>query len=418
MIHTHKYRLYPNIEQKSLLAKHFGHTRWVYNWGLGEKKKAYETAAKSLSYVDLAKMLTLVKKEDGKEWLSEVSAQSLQQALMHLDTAYKNFFEGRADFPTLKSKHSSKQSFTVAQYVDVDWGTRSIKLQKFDGPIKFKVSRRFPGDPRKCTVTKNASGEYHISICFETPDVVPEKPHLVSREDVLGIDVGIKDFAITSEGEVVKNNRYTKRFEKRLALLQQRHSHKKKGSHNRKKAQLAVARCHQKIVDQRGDFLHKLSTRLVSENKAIARESLNVAGMIRNHKLSKAVSDASWSTFDAMLKYKAELGGKWFLQIGRFEASSKTCHVCSYVKRDMTLSDRSWVCPTCKTVHDRDVNAAFNIRNWAWVAWVQKKQLPLGEGEVMPVSRKRKLPDGVKAEGTGARGSSHGAGINRESSVC
>lgn len=413
MIQTHKYRMYPTEEQKVLLAKHFGHCRWAYNWGLETKKKEYESVGKSSSCFELQKKLTDLKKKEEMKWLSEVSAQALQQSLTHLDAAYNNFFAKRSAFPTFKSKYNSTQSYTLAAYVEIDWGTGKINLPKFKQGIKTRLSRKIVGPPRKCTVSKNASNQYHISICFETGTDLPTKENITSRDEILGIDVGLKDFAITSEGEVVENPKFLNRNLDRLALLQQRLSHKKKGSKNREKAKLAVAKQHQKIVNQRTDFLHKLSTRLVGENQAIAREDLNVSGMLKNHNLAQAISDVSWSTFDSMVSYKCERQGKWYLRIGRWDASSKTCNVCSYVKKDLKLSDRSWVCPICKTVHDRDVNAALNIRNWAWIAWLHKGKVPQEVRKLMPVSVSNH--DGLKAEGVGARGSKYGAGINRVS---
>lgn len=413
MIQTHKYRMYPTDEQKVLLAKHFGHCRWVYNWGLETKKKEYSDTGKSSSCFELQKKLTEIKKTEGMHWLSEVSAQALQQSLTHLDAAYNNFFAKRTAFPTFKSKYNNVQSYTIAAHVGIDWGTGKVNLPKFKQGIKARLSRKIIGAPRKCIITKNASCQYHISVCFETGTEVPLTCKIESRAEILGIDVGLKDFATTSEGDVIENPKFHKTKLSRLALLQQRLSHKKKGSKNREKAKLAVAKQHQKIVNQRTDFLHKLSTRLVGENQAIAREDLNVSGMLKNHNLAQAVSDVSWSTFDSMMSYKCERQGKWYLRIGRWDASSKTCNVCSYVKKDLKLSERSWVCPTCKEWHDRDVNAALNIRNWAWIAWLHKEKVPQEVRELMPVSVSDH--DGLKAKGGGASGSRYGAGINRVS---
>jgi putative transposase len=401
MLKAFKYRLYPNDEQKALLAKQFGHCRWVYNWGLRIKQDAFKATGKSPSKFDLANQLPGLKKETATEWLKEAGSQSLQAALEHLDTAYNNFFAKRADYPTFKSKHDSKQSYTIPSGVEVVWDQGRVWLPKFKESLVVKLSRKYEGATRKATVSRNASGEYYISIIVETGAEAPVKPKLESKDDVLGVDVGLKDFAITSEGEVVDNPKYLKHASKRLALLQKRQSHKVKGSKNRNKARVLVARCHQKISDKRTDFLHKLSSRLVGENKAVAREDLNVAGMLKNHKLAKGISDVSWSQFDTFLTYKCEWYGKWFLQIGRFEASSKTCNVCSYVKRDLTLADRKWYCPVCKVWHDRDVNAAKNMSSWAYIAWQREQEIPTGGGESKSVSPPGDIQRKPKRKGVG-----------------
>lgn len=401
--------MYPTVEQQVLLSKHFGSCRWVYNWALQTKKEAYTRTGKSPSCFDLQKQITQLKKQEETSWLKEVNSQSLQAAVVNLDAAYSNFFSGRAKFPKFKSKLDSSQSYTLPDNVIVDWGTERIKLPKFQEPIKFVASRKFPGDPRKCVVTKNASGQYHISIVFEDDNEIPTKPYILKKEDVLGIDVGIKSFAVTSEGELIDNPSYFRKAEKRLALAQRRLSHKKKGSNSYKKEKIKVARCHLKITNQRKDFLHKLSTRLVSENQAIARETLNVKGMLQNHCLAKSISDAGWSQFDSYLSYKCDLQGKWFLQIGQFEASSKTCHKCGYTNRALSLSERVWVCPVCGEVHDRDVNASLNIRNWSYVGWLQGKLVPSDTGELMPDS-------GVKVDGRGSRRGNHRSGTSYRSS--
>lgn len=386
MLKAFKYRIYPTDEQKALFAKQFGHCRWVYNWGLSIKQDAYKATGKSPNKFELANRLPGLKKDPSTAWLKEAYSQSLQASLEHLDMAYNNFFAKRAKLPSYKSKHDSKQSYTIPSGIAIDWNHGRIELPKFKDPLVIKLSRRYEGATRKATVSKNASGEYFISIIVETGAEAPVKPNLESKDDVLGIDVGLKDFAITSEGEVLDNPKYLKHSSKRLALLQKKLDHKVKGSNNRNKAKVLVARCHQKISDKRTDFLHKLSSRLVGENKAIAREDLNVAGMLKNHKLAKGISDVSWSQFDTFLTYKCEWYGKWFLQIGRFEASSKTCHVCSYVKKDLALADREWWCPVCKEWHDRDVNAARNLSSWAYIAWQREQEIPTGGGESKSVS--------------------------------
>jgi putative transposase len=257
-------------------------------------------------------------------------------------------------------------------------------LPKFKEAIKIKLSRKIIGRITKSTVSKNASDEYYISILANDGLELPTKPILTEKQEVLGIDVGIKDFCVTSEGEVVENPKFLRSKQERLALLQRNLSHKQKGSKNRKKAQLKVARLHQKIVNKRTDFLHKLSTRLVRENQAIAREDLNVKGMMKNHKLARAISEVAWTQFDSMTQYKTDWQGKWFLEVGRFDASSKTGNECGHYYKGLTLDQRTWKCPECGIVYDRDVNAARNIRDWAFISH-NKNLSTHGHGELKSV---------------------------------
>lgn len=387
MIKAFKYRLYPNDDQKVLMSKHFGHCRWVYNWGLDTKRKAYTLTGKSPSKFDLSNMLPAMKKQEATIWLKEVNSQSLQATLENLDMAFNAFFNKRSEFPKFKSKNNSKQSFTIPCGVEVDYNHGRIRLPKFKEAIKIKLSRKIVGKITKATVSKNASDEYYISILANDDLELPVKPKLESKTDVLGIDVGIKDFCVTSEGEVVNNPKFLRSTHDRLTLLQRKLSHKQKGSKNRKKAQLKVARYHQTIVNKRTDFLHKLSTRLVRENQAIAREDLNVKGMMKNHKLARAISEVAWTQFGSMCQYKTDWYGKWNLQIGRFDASSKTGNECGHYYGGLTLDQRTWKCPECGIIYDRDVNAALNIRDWAFIAH-NKNLIPTDGGESKSVRPK------------------------------
>ena len=387
MIKAFKYRIYPTDEQKVLMSKHFGHCRWVYNWGLDTKRKAYTLTGKSPSKFDLSNMLPSMKKQEATVWLKEVNSQSLQATLENLDMAFNAFFNKRSEFPKFKSKNNSKQSFTIPCGVEVDYDHGRVWLPKFKDSIKIKLSRKIVGRITKSTVSNNASGEYYISILANDELEVPTKPMLVDKHEVLGIDVGIKDFCVTSEGEVVENPKFLRSKQERLVLLQRNLSHKQKGSKNRKKAQLKVAKLHQKIVNKRTDFLHKLSTRLVRENQAIAREDLNVKGMMQNHKLARSISEVAWTQFDSMCTYKTEWQGKWYLQIGRFEASSKTGNECGHYYKELSLDQRSWTCPECGIAYDRDVNAARNIRDWAFITH-NKNSVPTDGGEVKSVRPK------------------------------
>ena len=385
MLRSYKYRIYPDDGQKVLLSKHFGHCRWIYNWGLELKQRSYKETGKSPSKFDLSNMLPTMKRTKETEWLKEVGSQSLQATLEHLDNAFNAFFNKRNKYPAFKSKHSSKQSFTIPSGIELDFDRGRIWLPKFKEPINIKLSRKIEGTIRKSVVSKNSSGEYYISIVVEDGKEIPEKVKIDKREDILGIDVGIKDFCVTSEGEIIENQKFLRSKQKRLKLLQRKLSHKQKGSNNRNKAKLKVARLHQKVVNQRKDFLHKLSFRLVSENKAIAREDLNVKGMLKNHCLANAISDVAWSQFDSFLKYKAEWQGKHFLEIGRFDASSKICNKCGHYHGSLVLSDGILICEKCGSIIDRDFNASLNIRDFAFISFIKGTQ---GHGKVKSVKLK------------------------------
>ncbi len=392
MLKAYQYRIYPTDEQEVLISKHVGHCRWVYNWGLVFKQRTYSETGKNITKYELSNLLPEMKKAKETEWLKEVNSQSLQSALDNLDKAFVSFFEKRSNFPKFKSKRKSKHSFTVPSGTTVDFDHGLIYLPKFKEPIKAKLHRSLRGSIKRSIVSKNSANEYYVSILVDDELEIPHKVTIQSQNSVLGIDVGLKDFCATSEGEVVENPHFVKKNRKKLKKLQRRMQRKERGSNNREKARLAVARLHLKISNRRSDFLHKLSTRLLRENQAVAREDLNVKGMLQNHKLSGSISEVAWNEFDRMLKYKAEWTGKHFLQIGRFEASSKTCHLCGNV-HNLKLSDREWVCEKCKTVHNRDVNAALNIRNWAFRAYERNMNdgrgiHTQGHGEVKSVSPK------------------------------
>ena len=380
MLRRYRYRLYPTEDQKTLIAQHLGCCRFVYNWALARKNQAYHDEGISLSKYDLMKQLPALKAE--LPWLKEVNAQSLQQAIHHLSRAFTNFFEGRAEEPTFKSKHRPEQSFTVPQSYTVDFERGTVKLPKI-GVIKVVFHRTFTGTVKSATVSRTSAGRYFISILVDDGRR-PPKPADPVPEQTVGIDMGLSHYAILSTGDAVENPRYLQNTQKRLAVLQRRLARKQKGSKNRNKARLKVARCHQKIADQRRDFQHQLSSRLVRENQALAVESLNVDGMVKNHNLARAISDAGWGTFLSMLAYKCQEAGKPLLTIGVFEPSSKTCSVCGYRKADLTLKDRAWTCPDCGMHHDRDLNAAINIKQFALAGAERAEEpvdpLPMGRG--------------------------------------
>ncbi|WP_292490146.1 IS200/IS605 family element RNA-guided endonuclease TnpB [Methanoculleus sp. 10] len=361
MLRRYQYRLYPTKDQEPLIAKHLGCCRYVYNWALARKNRAYHNESLSLSKYDLMQQLPALKEE--LPWLKEVNAQSLQQSIHNLSRAFTNFFEGRAEEPTFKKKHDPEQAFTVPQSYTLDFKQGTVKLPKI-GTLKVKYHRTFVGTTKSATVIRRSTGRYFISIVVEDGRK-PLKPADPIPDQTVGIDMGLKHYAVFSTGEKVENPKYLRNAQTRLAVLQRRLDRKQKGSRNRNKARLKVARCHQKIADQRKDFQHQLSSRLVRENQALAVESLNVDGMVKNHSLARSISDAGWGTFLSMLAYKCREAGKTLLKIGVFEPSSKTCSVCGYRKADLTLKDREWTCPDCGTTHDRDLNAAINIKQFA-----------------------------------------------------
>jgi putative transposase len=351
-----KYRIYPTNEQKDMLAQTFGCVRFVFNWALRQKTDAYYKEQKRIYYKDLSEMLTALKKQDAYAWLNEVSSVPLQQSLRHLDKAFINFFEGRAQYPTFKKKRN-QQSATYTGNAFV-WRDEKITLAKMNEPLDIRWSRPLPEGckPSSVTVSKDCADRYFISILVEE-----DIEHLPASEQNVGADLGLKSFVILSDGEVVGNPKFFHKDEKKLAKAQRRHAKKKKGSKNRDKARKKVARIHARIADRRRDFLHKLSTRMIRENQTICVESLAVKNMVKNPKLSKAISDVGWSEFVSQLEYKANWYGRTLVKIDRWYPSSKRCFDCGHLLDSLTLDVREWTCPECGVHHDRDINAAKNI---------------------------------------------------------
>lgn len=358
---TFKYRIYPNKTQQEMLNQHFGCVRYIYNKALETKIKEYETTGKTLSCFNLINGLLKEEKQEN-EWLTNTYSQCLQMSIRNLDNAFTKFFREKKGFPKFKSKHKSRSSCQFPQHVKIDFKKSKIKLPKI-GWINLKLSRTFCGKMKTVTVYKTSTGKYFVSILVETKGNTSIKPK-IQDENSISIDLGIKYFIIDSKGNKIDNPKHLKKSLDRLKILQKRASKKNKGGLRRRKLMKKVARLHEKIKNQRHDFLHQVSTKLISENQTIVLENLNVSGMIRNHCLAQSIQDCSWSTFVNYLRYKAEWYGINIIQIGRFEPSSKTCSSCGTVKQDLTLKDREWTCLECGTTHDRDINAAINIKKF------------------------------------------------------
>lgn len=350
---TYKFRIFPTKEQEVLLNQHFGHSRWVYNHFLNERKEQYQSDKKSDNYYKQAATLTKLKKEENTKWLKEVNSQTLQFALRSLDTAFLNFFRGNAQFPKFKSR-KNKNTFTIPQFGTLT--DNKISIPKFKEGIKVKLHREVKGKIGKMNITKTPTGKYYVSVFTEQ-----EVKELPKTNKQVGIDLGLKDFVITSDNKKFKNNRYTKKYAKQLKKAQQHLSRKQKGSNGFEKQKLKVAKIHEKIASCRLDTLHKVSHQLVSDYDLISIEDLNVKGMIKNHKLSKHIADASWGNFVTLLQYKCDWYGKELVKVNRFYPSSKTCGDCGWINQELKLSDREWTCNSCGVVHDRDVNASRNI---------------------------------------------------------
>ena len=357
MYKAYKFRIYPSNEQQIALAKAFGCCRWFWNYSLNLCQETYLTTGKGLSRGAIQGLLPSLKKE--YSWLTDAYSQCLQYVALNLSTAYKNFFEKRTGFPRFKSKHG-KQSISYPSNVKLDGDY--LKLPGKVGLIYCKQDRKFDGQIKTVTVSLNPDGKYYASVLV---DDGRELAQLSTEGKAIGIDLGLTHFCITSNGSKFDNPRHTTKSARNLKKKQQSLARKQKSSKNRYKAKIKVSKVHSKIRRVREDFLHKLSRKIVNENQVIAVENLNVKGMVRNHNLAKAISDCGWGQFCTMLKYKSEWSGKTYIEVDRFFASSKTCSVCLNRVDSLSLDIRDWSCSQCNTHHDRDVNAAINIRNEA-----------------------------------------------------
>ena len=352
---AYKFRLLPTEDQSVLLSKHFGCVRFVYNHFLKEKQDHYLLNKNTLNFNNCCKSLTDLKSKQDYVWLKEVNSQAIQASLHNLENAYQAFFSKRSKFPKFKSKKSNYDSFHVPQSVKLLKDNR-VQIPKFKEGIRFIKHRELKGKICSATVSRTPTGKYYISILTEQE---PTK-HLEKTGKSIGIDLGIKDFAITSEGHRYVNPKFLYKFQKQLKQAQQHLNRKVKGSKQRDRARLKVARIHEKITNSRNDMQHKVSMSLIKKYDMIALEDLNVKGMVKNHCLAKAISDSSWSSFVTKLTYKAQWYGKQVIKIDRFFPSSKTCSDCGHIKESLDLSERVWTC-VCGSKHDRDINASKNI---------------------------------------------------------
>ena len=353
---AYRFRFYPTPEQETLLAQTFGCVRVVYNHMLRLRSDAWEQRQERMGYNDTSAALTLLKKQPEYAWLNDVSSVPLQQALRHLQTAFGNFFAKRGRYPQFKRKGSHQSAeYTASAF---RWDGESLKLAKMEAPLDVRWSRQIPPAAKVTTVTvsKDAAGRYFVSLLCD--DVVSAKSEV---DQVVGIDLGLTHFAILSDGEKIPAPNAFRKHEKKLAKLQRRLAKKKKGSKNRTKARLKVAKLHAKIADIRKDFIHKLSTRLIHENQVVAVETLAVGNMKKNRKLAKSIGDAGWAEFVRQLEYKAKWYGREVVKIDRWYPSSKRCSDCGYTAQKMPLNVRHWTCPGCGSSHDRDINAARNV---------------------------------------------------------
>ena len=353
MLKAYKYRIYPNKAQAKLINKHIGSCRFVYNLALECKQMTWAGNRVNLSCFDLVKQLPDLKAQC--IWLKEINSQSLQQSIVNLDTAFTKFFKGQADFPKFKKK-TAKQSFNIPQNLSIKAG--KLVIPKFQTGINIVLHREIKGEIKQATISRTPTGKYFASILVDNNQLPPVKK-AIKDKTAIGIDLGVKNFLVTSDGKQFESNKFLKKSLLRLKFIQRKYS-----KHKGRRTKYRLQRLHEIVANQRKDFLNKTSTELINSHDSICIEDLNIAGMIKNHKLAQSITDASWSEFIRQLQYKAEWAGKNIIRIGRFEPSSKTCSVCGTINKELQLKDRNWACNGCNSILDRDINAAVNIKNF------------------------------------------------------
>ena len=358
MLKAYKYRIYPDNGQKIQIAKTFGCCRFVYNQTLAYRKESYEKEKKSMSRTDCNNFCNRELKKE-HEWLKEVDKFALTNAIYNMDCAYQKFFKEHAGYPKFKSKHDNHKSYTTNftnGNIAVDFEKGKVKLPKLK-EVKAKLHREFRGKIKSATVSQTPSGKYYVSILVEA-----EQEALPYTKQKIGLDLGIKDLCITSDGRKYENPKIIKRHEKKLKKLQRQLAHKEKGSNHYYKKKKQIALCHEKMTNTRKDYLHKISHEIISENQVIVSENLRIKNMIKNHHLAQSITDASWYELTRQLEYKAEWNKRQYIKTDTFYASSQICSVCGYQNAEIkNLSVREWICSACGAKHDRDVNAAKNI---------------------------------------------------------
>jgi putative transposase len=348
-----KLRIYPTEKQEKFFSNQFGGVRYIYNFFLNRRKEEYLINKKSSSYYKDAKHLTELKNTDGYEWLYDITSDSMQQSLRNLEVAYTRFFSKKSKFPKFK-KRNNNQSIKLTAGFGIE--NNKLWIPKLKSLIIIKQDRELPYKPSSVTICKTPSGKYYASFCCKI-----EQESLAKSENKIGIDLGIKDLVITSNGTTFSNPKLAKKYIKKLSFKQKQLSKTKKGSNNRNKERIKFAKTYEKITFKRLDYLHKISRKLINENQVIIAEDLNISGLVKNHCLANSIQDASWGELTRQLTYKANWAGRTFYQISTWFPSSKTCSGCNFIMENMPLNVRHWTCPCCNAKHDRDINAAKNI---------------------------------------------------------